>query len=201
MTDAQRSRAILEFWFGQLDSNGMCAPQQSKLWFQSRPETDAHIEARFGRLVNEALHGRLDHWADRPTDLVALVLLLDQFTRNIHRGTPQAFAGDTQALAFSQNAVQQGTDRGLPAIHRVFLYIPYEHSESLKVQEQGIAQFDQLLMDCTAEARDAVNGFRDYSVAHRDVIARFGRFPHRNDILGRESSAEELEHLQQHGGF
>lgn len=201
MNDADRIQAILQFWFDELDALGMCSEAQNRLWFQSRPETDREIEQRFGTDIKQALAGELDHWADHGDGLVALVILLDQFTRNVYRGTAAAFSGDRRALALVEAAVARGADRESPRIHRVFLYIPYEHAEDSVVQEAGIRCFDQLLKDCHPDARERVSGFRDYSVAHRDVIARFGRFPHRNAIIGRNSTEEEISHLQQHGGF
>jgi uncharacterized protein (DUF924 family) len=205
MNDHECITDILSYWFGALDGYGMCLPEQHQLWFQSRAETDSHIRRCFGERVAAASSGQLDHWADGAPGLMALVLLLDQFTRNIHRGTPLAFSGDSRALSMARAAVAGGIDRSMPAIHRVFLYIPYEHSEDLAVQEQGVTLFDTLLEQLrehgSEATREQVNGFRDYAVAHRDVIARFGRFPHRNQILDRTSTAAELEHLETHGGF
>jgi uncharacterized protein (DUF924 family) len=201
MKDQQCIDEILEFWFGELDEFGMCAPAQNKLWFQSSEAGDRHIRERFGAAVNAALAQELHHWRETGAGLVALVILLDQFTRNIFRGSAAAFAGDLLALELVTDAVEQGQDRDLPSSHRVFLYIPYEHAEDLAIQEAGIRCFDQLLADCDASSKPTIDGFRNYSVAHRDVIARFGRFPHRNPILNRDSTAEELAHMKQHGGF
>lgn len=201
MNEPERSADVLAYWFDAVDQHGVCAPQQHKLWFQSRTETDAHIRSCYGDLVEAALAGRLAHWAETPDGLMALVLLLDQFTRNMYRGTAGAFAGDETALALVQDAIARGVDRAMPTIHRAFLYIPFEHSEDLDVQEQGVELFDQLLADCHEKAREEIHGYREYAVAHRDVIAGFGRFPHRNRILGRESTTAEQGHLEQHGGF
>jgi uncharacterized protein (DUF924 family) len=201
MNDHDRIQAILQFWLDELDATGMCSQAQNRLWFQSRPETDREIEQRFGGDVSQALAGELNHWAEEKDGLIALVILLDQFTRNIYRGTPAAFSGDRQALALAEAAVACDADCELATVHRVFLYIPYEHAEDLQTQEAGISCFDRLLEDCHPDAREQVAGFRDYSVAHRDVIARFGRFPHRNKILDRDSTGEEITHLEQHGGF
>jgi uncharacterized protein (DUF924 family) len=201
MTDNDGIAEILRYWFSRLDENGLSPPAQHQLWFQSRPETDTHMRKQFGEAVRSALAGRLDHWAREPDGLMALALLLDQFTRNIFRGTPGAFSGDARALGLAQSAVNEGIDRSMPAIHRVFLYIPYEHSEDLEVQERGILCFDRLLEDSPADVREALLGYREYAVAHRDVIAQFGRFPHRNTILGRQSTPAELLHLERHGGF
>ena len=140
-------------------------------------------------------------WPSRPGGLVALVILLDQFTRNRHRGTPEAFAGDPQALALCKAAIAAGDHRKLPTIYRVFLYLPFEHAEDQSAQQQCVHLFDELLTDCEKLAQQQVQSFRRYALAHRDVIDQFGRFPHRNAICGRESSAEELQHLKTHGGF
>jgi uncharacterized protein (DUF924 family) len=190
---------IHQFWFGQLDENGLAAPQQQRLWFSATAETDAELGERFGALVSRGLSGELESWAGDDDDgLVALILLLDQFTRNIYRGTPRAFAGDSIALELAGTALAADRQRAMPAIHRVFLYLPLEHSEDLALQEECVRLFTELAHDNSAV--DAA-GFTRYAIAHRDVIARFGRFPHRNAILGRTSTTEELDYLQQHGGF
>ena len=189
---------IQDFWFGPLDETGMAGPGQQKMWFSASDETDATLRQRFAPLVTAALVRELDDWASEDAGLVSLVLLLDQFTRNIHRGTALAFAGDPLALALSREAIAAGRDQHLPAIHRVFLYMPLEHSEDLAAQEECVSLFAQLARDTGSQQ---VADFSRYAVAHRNVINRFGRFPHRNAILGRDSSAAELAHLQQHGGF
>ena len=201
MNDTARIQSILNFWFDELDGDGMCSPDQQKLWFNPPPGTDDAIRRRFGTDVEAALAGELDHWADSAAGLVALVLLLDQFTRNIYRGTPAAFSGDASALALADEAVAQGRDSALPAIQRVFLYTPFEHAEDLDAQQRGVRCFERLLEDCPAPARERLAGFQRYMLAHRDVIGLFGRFPHRNVILGRKSTPEELAHLETHGGF
>jgi len=145
-----------------------------------------------------ALDGHLDGWADGDPGLLALVLLLDQFTRNIHRGSAQAFAGDPAALALARHAVAAGRHQRLPLIHRVFLYLPLEHSEKLADQDRCVALFRALGED---SAHPLVTEFTRYAKAHRDVIARFGRFPHRNAALGRPSTPAEQDWLASHGGF
>jgi len=189
---------IHEFWFGELDDNGLCASDRHALWFGASEVTDAQCRERFGAPLALALAGKLGHWTQTDRGLVALVVLLDQFTRNIHRETALAFAGDPLALALSQEAITSGRHRHLPAIHRVFLYLPLEHCENLAVQEQCVELFAQL-----ARQHDDPQfaSFLRYAAAHRDVIARFGRFVHRNTLLGRESTAAELAYLEQHGGF
>ena len=194
---------ILRFWFGELDGRGMSAAGRDKLWFQASKEFDAEIERRFGAAVRASINGELDGWAEDVQEggLVALVLLLDQFTRSIFRGTPAAFSGDGKALSLSRAAVADGRDAGLPRMHRVFLYLPFEHAEDIEAQETSVRLMQALLADCAAAERERFAKYLRYAEAHRDVIRRFGRFPHRNGILGRDSTPAEREHLAEHGGF
>ncbi len=189
---------VLDFWFGPLTSAGVPEDDRHPLWFRKDPATDANIKTQFGPLVERALAGELNHWADSDDGLIALIILLDQFPRNLFRDTPRAFAGDPLALPLALSAIESGRHRQLPAIYRVFLYLPLEHSEDLAAQDQCVALFRALEADSSAIAKA---NFRQFAEAHRDVIARFGRFPHRNSIVGRESTTEELAHLESHGGF
>ena len=190
--------AIHEFWFGELDENGLCNHDHHALWFGASDDTDAFCREQFGAALSLALDGKLAHWTQTDRGLIALIVLLDQFSRNIHRGSAQAFAGDPLALKLAQDAINSGRHERLPPVHRVFLYLPLEHSETLALQEQCVGLFEQL-----AQQHDDPQfaGYARYANAHREVIARFGRFVHRNAILGRESSVEELAYLEQHGGF
>jgi uncharacterized protein (DUF924 family) len=150
------------------------------------------MRSRFGALVEEALVGSLDHWTATPEGTLALILLLDQFTRNIFRGTPRAFAGDEAALGHAQRMVQAGLDRRFDALRRWFIYLPFEHSERLDDQYESVRLFGEL-------AREGQHGSMEWAQKHFDVIRRFGRFPHRNGILGRVSTPEEAEFLRQPG--
>lgn len=189
---------ILEFWFGPLTDQGLCAQPRNALWFQSSASTDAHCREQFGGYLEAGIQGELAHWTESNEGLIALIVLLDQFSRNIHRGTPAAFAGDEMALGYALEAIKTGRDKQLPAIHRAFLYMPLEHCEAIDMQEECVALFETL---ARAVPDEQIVSFSRFAVAHRDVIAQFGRFPHRNAILGRQSSAAELEHLEAHGGF
>ena len=189
---------IHAYWFGELDERGLAAPQRHALWFKASAQTDRDCRERFGKLVAAAVAGDLQDWEQADDGLVALILLLDQFTRNIHRGTARAFAGDARALSLAREAVTSGRYRRLPAIHQAFLYMPLEHCEDLATQHECVALFEAL---AAVTGDELIANFTRYAVAHRDIIATFGRFPHRNAILGRTSSAAELAHLQQHGGF
>jgi uncharacterized protein (DUF924 family) len=189
---------IHDFWFGELDETGVCATDRNALWFGVNDATDGTCRVRFGASLALALAEKLAAWAQTERGLVALVVLLDQFSRNIHRGTARAFDGDTLALALAQDTIASGRHLQLPAIHRVFLYLPLEHCEDLAVQNSCVTLFDDLA-NVTDHPQFA--SFTRYAAAHRDVIEKFGRFPHRNAALGRQSSAAEIAYLAQHGGF
>jgi uncharacterized protein (DUF924 family) len=168
---------VLDFWF---------APDTEEKWFQPTPDFDAEIAGRFGALHDEAAKNALETWEASPEGALALVILLDQFPRNMFRGSPRAFASDALALAVASRAIDRGHDLALPTGRRVFLYLPFEHSEDIEDQHRCCS--------LTAKHCDIGNYF-DYAKRHRAVIARFGRFPHRNDVLGRESTAEEIAFL------
>jgi uncharacterized protein (DUF924 family) len=190
---APLTRAVLDFWFLPPDHLGHGAYRPE--WFRKGDAFDAAIREHFGAAVEAALNGRVA--VDAPdADLLTTILLLDQFTRNIFRGTPRAFAGDPQALQIAESLVATGHDKNLTAWQRWFAYLPFEHSESLLDQERSVALFSALAREMRHEAFD---GARDYALRHREVIERFGRFPHRNGILGRESTAAEIEFLKQPG--
>jgi uncharacterized protein (DUF924 family) len=185
-------REVLEFWFGAPGSpeHGTRRPE----WFRKDPAFDALVAQRFGPALEAALAGRLDAWAADASGTLALILVLDQFTRNSFRDTPRAFAGDPQALALARGLVARGADRTLPTLQRPFAYLPFEHAEDLAVQQESVRLFEALAAAAPDEAESL-----DYAIRHRDIVARFGRFPHRNAILGRTSTAEELEFLRQPG--
>jgi uncharacterized protein (DUF924 family) len=184
------AREILDFWFGP-------PPHAARAeWFRKDPAYDAAIAARFGAAIETALSGALADWRLAPRSALALVLLLDQFTRNAFRDTPRAFAGDAEALATAIGIVDRGLDRELDAFERWFLYLPFEHSEDPAMQRRSIELYTQLAQD-TGDRSPL-----EWAERHAAVIRRFGRYPHRNAILGRESTPEELAFLQEPGsGF
>lgn len=188
--------AVLRFWFGDGEADAV-----RDEWFKKSPAFDAEIEQRFAAEIEAALRGRLDHWQATTDGAVALVLLLDQFTRNSFRDTPRAFAGDAQALGVARRLVAMGRDRALPPLRRWFLYMPYEHAEDLAAQEECVRLFTALAAEVPpADAlAGALAGALDYARRHAAVIRRFGRFPHRNAVLGRASTAEEAEFLREPG--
>jgi uncharacterized protein (DUF924 family) len=176
---------ILAFWFGP-------PPHATRdVWFRKDPAFDAAIQERFGAAVAAALSGEFATWDATPHGALARVILLDQFTRNLHRGTALAFAGDAQALAIAKQAIARGFDRELDRFERWFLYLPFEHSEDAAMQQRSLALFGQL----AAETGDLTP--LEWAEKHADVVRRFGRYPHRNTILGRTSTAEERAFLAQ----
>jgi uncharacterized protein (DUF924 family) len=190
---------LLDWWFGADAPAGEQAARQNGLWFGYRAEQDAEAQARFGALTEQALNGYLGDWASNPEGWLALLLLLDQLPRMIHRGTPRAFAGDARALALLERGLEHGWDRRLPAIQRVFCYLVLEHAESLPHQERAVQAFAVLLAEQNDADSPAFVSFLEFAKAHHRVIERFGRFPHRNAILGRVSSLDELSYLAEPG--
>lgn len=187
------AQAVLDFWF--LPAGNPGHHHYRAEWFRKDDAFDASIRAQFAADIMAALAGNRFVDNDAPSRL-AEILLLDQFTRNIFRDTPRAFAGDAQALALANDLMVNGLDLTLPPFMRWFAYLPFEHSESLADQEHAVALFTRLRTDTQDSGFDAALG---YAIRHRDVVARFGRFPHRNAILGRASTAEELSFLSQPG--
>jgi uncharacterized protein (DUF924 family) len=186
------AQAVLDFWFGTPADPGYGQPRPA--WFRKDPAFDAAIAQRFGALIEQALAGALGAWADTPALALARIVVLDQFTRNVFRDTARAFAGDAQALAAAQALVQSGGDRSLLTVQRTFVYLPFEHAEDLAMQDEALRLFTGLARD-DAGAADLLTWARK----HHDVIARFGRFPHRNAALGRASTEEEVAFLAQPG--
>ena len=186
------AQAVLDFWFGAAGSAE--SGTLRALWFTKSDATDHAIKQAFGVLIDAALHGDFSGWSAHPAGALAQILLLDQFTRNVFRSTPRAFAGDAQALAAARAMVQEGGDAALPPLQRAFVYLPFEHAEDLATQDDAVRLFTRL-----AEAAPETIGMLDYAHKHRAVIERFGRFPHRNVILARPSTAAERVFLEQPG--
>jgi len=189
------AQSVLDFWFGAPGSE--THGQQRRFWFLKRDDTDASIRARFGSLTESALAGGLDHWDDSTRGTLAHILVLDQFTRNIHRDTPRAFAGDPMARTLARRLIDSGEHAALMPVERIFAYLPLEHAEDAALQDESVALFTAL-----AAAHEGFDSTLDYARRHQDVITRFGRFPHRNAILGRQSTTGEAAYLAQPGsGF
>lgn len=182
MTDDARINDLLAFWFAE----GM-----EEKWFNGGAAFDRELESRFGALHDQACAGELDAWSNTPRGALALVILLDQLSRNLHRGTPHAFGQDSRALSLAIKALAEGWDQEFPERERQFFYLPLMHSEDPAHQQTCVALY---------EAIDNENALK-FAREHRDIIDRFGRFPHRNAVLGRESTEEEEEFLKEHKGF
>jgi uncharacterized protein (DUF924 family) len=186
---------VLEFWFGPPERAD--AEETTARWFRKDEAFDREIAERCGALTARALADELQDWAWQPGPALARIVLLDQFTRNAFRGTARAFAGDALALAAARQMVAQSQDQQLPLLRRVFVYLPFEHAEEPAAQRESLRLFGRL-----AEEAPSLAGYLDYARRHHEIVERFGRFPHRNAILGRPSTPEETEFLQQPGsGF
>jgi len=180
---------ILAFWFG-LPGEPSYGKQRS-FWFNKKPEFDNELRNRFLSVYHQAATGYLERWQASSKGCLALILLFDQFSRNMFRATPQAFATDSQAITVAEHAVAKGFDRELTTVQRWFIYLPFEHSENLTHQRRSVELFSTLSDD--PDSAETI----DYAIRHLAVIERFGRFPHRNKILGRITTPEEAEFLKQ----
>ncbi|WP_343578296.1 MULTISPECIES: DUF924 family protein [Pseudomonas] len=192
-------QALLDWWFGSsLDANEVAA-QRNALWFGKSACQDVDSENRFGGLVRQALDGGLEDWAETPQGWLALILLLDQLPRMIFRDSPRAYAGDARAQQLVRQGLEAGFDRQLPRIERVFVYIVLEHAEDLASQDEAVRLYEALQAEASDSEKVLFAGYLAYARKHQAVIARFGRFPHRNAILGRPCSAEETQFLTEPG--
>jgi uncharacterized protein (DUF924 family) len=191
-----KAQEVLDFWFLPPGSEGH--GKGRKEWFSKDQRFDEQIRLRFGAAIAQAVAGGLREWDDEGAQgALARIIVLDQFTRNARRGTPGMFEGDALALAAAQKLVESGADRGLAPLQRLFVYLPFEHAEDARMQEQSVE-----LLTALSKAHPGFERELDFAHRHRGVIARFGRFPHRNPILGRASTPEELAFLGQPGsGF
>lgn len=196
---AANIESVLEFWFGRGSTATEIADQKTPLWWSKNDRIDRQIAERFTATTEAAAAGQLDRWRETPRGLLALIISTDQFPRNIHRGTPRAFSCDPIALRLAAACADSGADRRLAPIQRVFAYLPFEHSEQLADQRRSVALYQFLAENAAAAERELFDGYLDYARRHHDIIERFGRFPHRNAILGRQSSDEERAFLEQPG--
>ena len=168
---------------------------RQKLWYGFDAATDTLIRDRFSALVEAAVAGSYRSWENQALSRLALIVVLDQFTRNVHRGRAGAFDGDARALRLALDAIDRGMDREVDPIPRGFFYLPLQHAEDLAIQERSVRIAERFDVVCRAAFEDFSGGLAPYAREHRDVVARFGRFPHRNEALGRESTANELAYL------
>jgi uncharacterized protein (DUF924 family) len=197
----ETGEAVLRYWFGSPRPDGRVAEECARRWFAAGEETDAFIRERFGRSLERAAGGELADWALTPRGRLALIVLLDQFSRNVHRGTSRAFAHDALALRLCVDGIAAGMDRELAPIERAFFYMPLQHAEDREAQRRSVACLECLAEEAPPALVEQLRGFLDYARRHREVIERFGRFPHRNAVLGRPSTPEERAFLAEHEGF
>jgi len=189
-SEVERAEEVLEFWFGREDEPGYGEFREA--WFKKDPEFDRQIRDRFEALYEEAATGGLEGWKEDARSCLALVILLDQFPRNMFRGDPRSYATDRKAQETTEHAVERALDRELPPFQRAVLFMPFMHSEDLEHQRRSVELFRGLEGSGEADSLD-------YAVRHMEIIERFGRFPHRNEVLGRQTTPEEAEFLTQPG--
>jgi uncharacterized protein (DUF924 family) len=187
--------ALLAWWFGTATPGAEVPAGRNAFWFGGTAETDAACRARWGALLERACAGELDGWAATPRGRLALVILLDQLSRNVFRGTPRAFAQDATARALVEDAIAKGDDEPLAPIERVFLYLPLQHAEDVAAQEDAVCRYRRLAGSVPPDVREEYENYLRHAEQHRDWIARFGRFPQRNAALGRASTPEERSFL------
>lgn len=187
---------LLDFWFGALDEHGLPDREHRERWFRSTRAFDQEIRRRFISMVLFASENGLDHWRSEPGGRLAEIILLDQFTRNIHRGGALAFSNDRQAIDLCLKGLDAGADMGLPPIHRAFFYMPLQHSEKLVHQDRAVALYEQLAASCDGPLGMFLGSFLESAGHHRSVVREFGRFPHRNAALKRPSTEEEKAYLK-----
>ena len=192
---AEQIQAVLDFWFAvrQLDEPNI--DSRMDCWFGNNPDFDAELTERFSELSEQALLGDLDHWADSPDGILALILLLEQFPRHIHKSDKKALRGDRKALKLCEQGVGSDAYRKLSAIRQIFFFMPLQHAESIKVQQTSVKIFNSLAERVSTTMRDTFETVAQFAELRRDIIAEFGRFPHRNRPLGRSNTEQEEAYL------
>jgi len=199
--DREKIKKIVHFWFGDLKKNEVPGDDKQKSWWMKDAEFDKRIKDNFGNDLKKAINGDLDDWKTSPEGSLALIILLDQFSRNIHRDTIKAFSQDDKSIEICLEGIEKGFDKKLHPVQRIFFYIPLMHSEDIDMQEKSLKYFSGLVKEYkeSESVADVVSNSYKFAVKHYDIIKRFGRYPHRNEILGRESTPEEIEFLNQPG--
>jgi uncharacterized protein (DUF924 family) len=191
---------VRNYWLGELSADSQNASKsQMGLWYGKDESVDQHIRETFAPHIPLAIAGEFDAWQQSPKSAVALIILMDQFSRNAFRDSPQMYAADPKALSVSLALIETRADRALHPIERMFVYLPLEHSEEVVYQDRSVELAQELAEDVSDAAREGYLGFVNYALKHREIVARFGRFPHRNAILGRINTDEESEFLTQPG--
>jgi uncharacterized protein (DUF924 family) len=191
--------AVHRFWFGDTADWADCVRANHTRWFERGRDLDEAVRRRFGALLDAAANGARDHWQHTPRGALALVLVLDQFPRHIHRGTPRAFATDDRARATCLAGIEGGVDAALSAVEQSFFYLPLEHAEDLAAQHRCVSLMQRRARECSPELRTFMKNAVQFAEVHCQIVQRFGRFPHRNAVLGRRDTPEEAEWLSAGG--
>ena len=186
---------ILKFWFADAADSPAAAAARGKFWFQVNEKVDRQIWFLFADTLSDAASGVFDVWAEEPDGRLALIILLDQCPRNMYRGTAEVFRHDPRAMALAREGVECGQLESLSVPEQLFFLLPYQHSEKLAIQKAGVELYEIVVAKAADEWRAVAEGYRDFAVRHYDIIAQFGRFPHRNQALGRQSSGAEERYL------
>lgn len=194
MSDPNIQR-VLDFWFQPGSMDQPTIDSRMDRWFGADPVTDALIRTEFGGLVDQASKGQLEGWTTTPQGRLALILLLDQFRRSIHRGTPKAFSRDPHALKICVEGAAKGDYKTLDPFQQAFYFMPLQHAESLKVQERSVKIYEGLVSGVSETLKATFLTFAQFAELHHDIVKSFGRFPHRNKTLGRPNTPEEQEYL------
>ncbi|MDA0990867.1 MAG: DUF924 domain-containing protein [Verrucomicrobia bacterium] len=187
---------VLEFWFADALSSPAAFKARMGFWYGSSPETDETVRTRFSLALESAAQGLLDSWKAQPASLLALIILLDQFPRNIYRGSAAAFVYDRQALQYCLEGIRHGVPQKLHVGQRQFYYLPLQHAEDLDLQVLSVGMYSAIVDDSPPDFAPIMQAGLDYAIQHRGIIETFGRFPHRNDALNRKSSPAELSYLK-----
>ena len=195
----ERALDVLDFWFGDLPGPEYFPQDRMTVWFTGSLETDRQIRENFSQDILSAMQGDYNSWRETPRGRLALILLLDQFPRHVYRNRPQEFMADRMARALALEGLQKGDDKQLYPMERVFFYLPFEHAEDLQLQNLSVSSYRKLLAQAPMEIKPQMQAILHYAILHQRQIARFGRFPHRNIILDRESYPEEIVFLRQWG--
>ena len=190
---------IIAFWLGASLEAPEAAFGRRDWWYKGGPAVDEEIRTRFGALVPQACEGGLPEWRETANGALALILLLDQFTRNLYRYSPDAYAGDAHAFKVVNQVIERGMDRELPSVSRIWLYHPFHHSEQIEAQDSGLTLLDEVMQAAPMAWRPYIQRSITGWTRHRDIVARFGRFPHRNAVLGRPSTDDERAFLAEDG--
>ncbi len=191
--------SIIQFWFGDHTSNREINDQKKSLWWSKNDQTDREITERFESITNAVYRGEMSRMQRSARGLLASIICLDQFPRNMYRGAAESFSFDQAALRLAMEMVNKAWDQTLLPVYRVFAWLPFEHSEDIAMQHKSLTLYDNLRNSVEPDEREMFDGYYQFAYRHFEIIERFGRYPHRNQILGRESTAEELAFLNQPG--